>query len=90
LFIPLLSHAQNATLTRSVSGQFLVHDARGAGPSEAANHFGTNSAFVVLDPTLLAVSAERIKQLLNRDLANAASWRSRIHLTLVLAPGPIA
>jgi len=88
LFIPLLSHAQNATLTRSVSGQFLVHDARGAGPSEAANHFGTNSAFVVLDPTLLAVSAERIKQLLNRELANAAPWRSRIHLTLYLAPGP--
>jgi len=88
LFIPLLSHAQNATLTRSVSGQFSVHDARGAGPSEAATHFGTNSAMVVLDPTLLAVSAERIKQLLNRELANAAPWRSRIHLTLYLAPGP--
>jgi len=88
LFIDHSSFSQNATLTRSVSGQFLVHDARGAGPSEAANHFGTNSAFVVLDPTLLAVSAERIKQLLNRDLANGASWRSRIHLTLFLAPGP--
>jgi hypothetical protein len=86
--IPLLSLAQSPTLTRSVTGQFLVHDARGAGPSEAATHFGTNSALVVLDPTLLAVSAERIKQLLNRELATAAPWRSRIHLTLCLAPGP--
>lgn len=89
LFIPLFSLAQNNnTLTRSVTGQFFVHDARGAGPSEAATHFGTNSALVVLDPTVLAVSAERIKQLLNRELATAAPWRSRIHLTLYLASAP--
>jgi hypothetical protein len=82
------SLSQNSALIRSVSGQFLVQDARGAGPSEAAAHFGTNPAFVVLDPTLLAVSAERIKQLINRDLANSAPWRSRIHLTLYRAQGP--
>jgi hypothetical protein len=80
--------AQNSTLIRSLSGQFFVHDARGSGPSETASHFGTNAAFVVLDPNLLAVSAERIKQLLNRELANTSPWRSRIHLTLYLAPGP--
>ena len=52
LFLSSPSLAQNAPLIRSVSGQFLVQDARGAGPSQAATHFGTNSAFVVLDPTL--------------------------------------
>src|SRR5262249_15489391 len=70
------------------SGQFFVHDARGSGPSEAATHFGTNAVFVVLDPNLIVVSAERIRQLLNRELANTAPLRSRIHLTLYLAPGP--
>jgi hypothetical protein len=90
-FLLLISHsafAQNSTLVRSVTGQFLVHDARGASTSEAVTRFGTNPAFVVLDPTLLAVSGERIKQLLNRELANTAPWSSRIHLTLYLAPGP--
>ena len=45
------------TLTRSITGQFLVHDTRGSGPSQAASRLGTNAAFVVLDPTILAVSA---------------------------------
>jgi hypothetical protein len=75
------------TLIRSLSGQFLVHDARGFGPSEAASRLATNAAFVVLDPTLLAVSAERVKQLLNRELGSGAPWRSRIHLTLYAAQG---
>jgi|ERR1051326_599182 hypothetical protein len=77
-----------AILTRSVTGQFLVHDTRGAGPSEAASRLGTNAAFVVLHPTLLAVSAERIKQLLGRELGTAAPWQSRIHLTIYPAAGP--
>jgi hypothetical protein len=77
-----------AKFIRSLSGQFLVGDARGSGPSEAATRFGTNATFVVLDPNLLAVSAERIKQLLNRELANVSPWRSRIHLILHQAQGP--
>jgi hypothetical protein len=90
LFIIHPTLAQNTPPIRSVSGQFYVHDARGAGLSDAATHFGTNSAFVFLDPMLLAVSAERIKQLLYHELGNPAPWRSRIHLTLYLAPGPDA
>lgn len=87
LFISLSCPAQS-TFIRSLTGQFLVSDGRAAGLSEAASHFGTNDAFVVLDPNLLAVSAERIKQLLNRELANTTPWRSRIHLTLYQARGP--
>jgi hypothetical protein len=75
-------------LTRSLTGQFLVQDTRRAGPSDAALRLGTNPTFVVLDPTLLAVSAERIKQLLGRELGTAAPWQSRIHLTIYPAPEP--
>lgn len=76
------------TFIRSLTGQFLVHDSRSAGPSEAASRLGTNAAFVALDPTLLAVSAERIKQLLNRELGPSGPWLGRIHLTLYAAQGP--
>lgn len=83
----VFSSLAETTFIRSLSGQFLINDSRGPAPSEAASRFGTNDAYVVLDPTLLAVSAERIKQLLNRELANTTPWRSRIHLALYLAPG---
>ncbi len=75
-------------MTRSVTGQFLVQDTRRSGPSDVASRVGTNPAFLVLDPTLLAVSAERIKQLLGRELGRTGPWQSRIHLTIYPAPGP--
>jgi hypothetical protein len=87
LFISHPAFAQS-TLIRSLTGQFLVYDSRGSGPSEASSWFGTNAAFVVLDPNLLAVSGERIKQLLNRELADSDHWHSRIHLTLYQTSGP--
>ena len=85
---PHPTFAQNNTFIRSLSGQFLVHDARNSGPSETASRFGTNAAFVVLDPNLLAVSGERIKKLLNRELGDTTPWRGRIHLTLYEAASP--
>lgn len=89
LFISFSSRGQTpGAFIRSLTGQFLINDARSSGPSQAASQFGNNDLFVALAPNLLAVSAERIKQLLNRELANPAPWRSRIHLTLYQAPGP--
>jgi len=87
LLIPFLARAQSPLIS-SLTGQFLIQDARGSGPSQAATQLGTNANFVALDPTLLAVSAERTKQLLNRELAAGTVWRSRIHLTLYQATGP--
>src|SRR5216683_8128454 len=52
--------------TRSRSGQFLVHDLPGS--ATAPRNVATNSAYLHLDPTLLAVSAERFKADLYRDL----------------------
>jgi hypothetical protein len=72
---PLFARAQTSlpdtTSARSVSGQFIVTGA----PSPAAKAglaampgIATNTDFVRLEPALLAVSAERIKESLGREL----------------------
>src|SRR5208283_4016996 len=72
---PLFARAQTSfpdtSSARSVSGQFIVTGA----PSPAARaglaampKIATNTDFVRLEPALLAVSAERIKELLVREL----------------------
>ncbi|HSU56106.1 MAG TPA: hypothetical protein VLT36_18760 [Candidatus Dormibacteraeota bacterium] len=68
--------------TRSVSGQFLVFDRRATGASQTAAYFGTNSAFIQLDPTLLIVSCERIKQELFQEIGAKPNWSGRIYLVL--------
>jgi hypothetical protein len=70
--------------THSVSGQFIV---TGGGPASAlatAPAVAANTNFVRLESALLAVSAERIKQTLGRELGGdlAAPWRGKIFLTL--------
>jgi hypothetical protein len=88
LTVPSDVHAQfslpKTRLTRSVSGQFIVS---GTGQvSSLANSAGvaTDTNFVRLDPTLLAVSAERIKQLLRRklDIPPQVPWQGEIYLVL--------
>ncbi len=72
---PLFARAQapfpDTSLARSVSGQFIVtgvpSPAAGAGPA-ARPGIATNTDFVRLEPALLAVSAERIKESLRREL----------------------
>ena len=77
----------DTTSARSVSGQFIVTSA----PSPAARaglaarpEIATNADFVRLEPALLAVSAERIKASLRRelDLNPNAPWRGKIFLAL--------
>ena len=72
-------------IARSFSGQFIVQDNRTKGPSEAALRLGTNAGLVVFEPTSLAVSAERLKQNLWRELGGTADGRSRIYLGLYAA-----
>jgi len=74
-------------LTHSVSGQFVITDARprfAGSPPASAPAVGTNADFVRFEPALLAVSAERIKQTLWRELGvdSASPWRGKIFLTL--------
>lgn len=72
---PLFARAQTSfpdtSSARSVSGQFIVTGApsRPAGSRLAAMpEIATNTDFVRLEPALLAVSAERIKESLRREL----------------------
>jgi hypothetical protein len=71
-------------LTRSVSGQFIVAGDRQASSLATTPAVPANGDFVQLEPALLAVSAERIKQTLWRTLGvdSTVPWRGKIFLAL--------
>lgn len=70
-----------ATPARSMSGQFIVFGSRTPAlrPMPRA---ATNANWVSLEPTLVSVSAERIKQAVWRELGVTGSWQNRISITL--------
>ena len=95
LLFPAVARAQmplpDSTTTRSsASGQFVVISANAVPPSARPPIAITNAGFIRLEPALLAVSAERIKQTLWRRLGLAPStpWRGRIFLALHPATSP--
>jgi len=67
---------------QSLSRQFTVLTEAGIGLSTTAARMATNHNFVRLEPTLVSVSCERIKQLLTRELGMATPWQSKIFLIL--------
>lgn len=74
----------------SVSDQFTVNDSRRdvrSAPSPAAvtRVAGTNSNFVRLEPALVTISCERIKQGLNRELDAPDLWRGKVFIVLYAA-----
>lgn len=73
----------NAT-TRSVSGQFIVLAADQVSRLSLTPHLATNTDLVRLEPALLAISAERIKDSFWRELGVNANttWRGQIVLAL--------
>ena len=79
-----------ATTFSSVSGQFVVGGANTASPLFRPPMAASDTAFVRLEPALLAVSAERVKQAVWRQLGIDASapWRGRILLALHPAATP--
>lgn len=88
LFIAAGARAQQLTLpdvvsTRSISGQFAVIAEQQISSLANEPSVATNSDYVRLEPALLAVSAERIKQSLWRQLdVNDSHWRGQIFLAL--------
>ena len=68
----------------SASGQFIVSPAARTHPPA----FAANKNFIVLEPTLLAVSCERIKKALDNALGTGAEWDGRIYLSLHPARSP--
>lgn len=89
LLFPLFARAQFSppgnNSTRSLSGQFIV---TGAAQTRLPPVTGTN--LVRLEPALLAVSAERIKEFLWRELGveSKTPWSGRIYLMLHPARSP--
>lgn len=73
-----------AEVTRSISGQFLVSVAPEAGVFFLRPKLGTNSDLIRLEPSFLAVSAERFKAVLGREIGQAADtpWSGKIFLVL--------
>lgn len=74
--------AQSTLLSRSVSGQFLIQTAPGPSGSPLQGVLQNDTNFVRLDPVLLTVSCERIKQLVWRALDASTPWKSKIFLRL--------
>ena len=69
-------------VSSSRSGQFMVPLPRATSAHSEPSNLATNRDFVRLDPTLLPVSCERVKDVLSRQLEAFAPWRGRIFLTL--------
>ncbi len=69
-------------LARSHSGQFVIQSLHGSMMISAVPKLGTNRNLIHLDPTLLPISAERIKQILCRELGAPNRWEGKIFLTL--------
>ena len=69
------------TASRSMSGQFVVFGPRmpAVRPTIKA---ATNANWVTLEPTLVTVSAERIKLALWRELEVTGSWQNKISIAL--------
>jgi hypothetical protein len=72
----------DADSARSSSGQFVVFGAPTASFSIRFPGLGTNNNFICLEAPLLAVSCERIKQAMWRELDATASWQGKIFLSL--------
>jgi hypothetical protein len=65
---------------RSYSGQFIIR--AGVAPAARPLNLETNRNCVRLDPALLPISCERIKQILWRQLGATAPWSGKIFLSL--------
>jgi hypothetical protein len=66
----------------SHSGQFVVALPRSSSAPARILGLATNQALVRLEPTLLTVSCERIKQLLWREIGATAPWQGKIFVVL--------
>jgi len=71
-------------LALSYSGQFVITGSADQSPLASLPAVTTNSAFIRLEPAVLSVSAERIKQSLYRllGLSSVQNWQGKIYLTL--------
>jgi len=79
--------APDVASARSLSGQFVVNGSRLPSAATAPPQLLTNANYIELEPSLVAVSCERIKQALWAELDVSGQWSAKIHLTLRAAQG---
>src|ERR1043166_2899200 len=84
--IAQITAPKNPTV-HSLSGQFIVRAAPGV-EARSSTLSNTNRQLVRLQPTLVTISSERIKQLLYYELGAGPAWRGKIWLTLYHATNP--
>jgi hypothetical protein len=68
------------------SGQFVIHGAPSAAPYSAMSEAGLDNAPIRLEPALLAVTCDRVKQALLRELECPDQWRGKIHFFIRFTP----
>jgi hypothetical protein len=73
---------RNIASASSQSGQFIVQAERLPGPAAATPNLAANPRLFRLEPRLVTVSCERIKQNLSRELGTTSPWKGRIFLAL--------
>lgn len=74
--------ANASGIMRSASGQFIIIDRRGALTSQRRTATDSDPKLLELEPALLVVSCERIKQALCTDLDAPRDWSARVNITL--------
>lgn len=88
LFFPLAARSQfsppETGSANSTSGQFVITGGHAVSPLTSRPAIATDTNLVRLEPALLAVSAERLKASLRRQLGigQSASWNGKIFLAL--------
>jgi hypothetical protein len=86
ILFPIAGHAEfqlpDQIAAQSVSGQFAVVGASEMSPLAFEPVVLTNADLVHLEPALLAVSAERIKDSIWHNLGISGNWSGRIYLAL--------
>jgi hypothetical protein len=78
----LASHSFGTNWAKSSSGQFLITAERPFVSPAVPASLRTNRNVVRLNPTLLAVSAERVRQALVRELNDGQPWHGKIYIVL--------
>jgi hypothetical protein len=72
----------NEIATHSQSGQFVVQGHRSGEGVWLPRNLATNENLLPLEPTLVSISCERIKQSLLRELQATPAWKSKIYIFL--------
>jgi hypothetical protein len=72
---------------RSHSGQFLIQAATPSGRSVIPASLGKDPRIMLLEPTLLTVSCERIKERLMHQVGSSSAWRGKIYVVLYPSQG---